>query len=787
MFRSANKKDASPMSKKKTKVVRGAAAASPTISPKREKSLLSSVNWMKRWKHKGDENVNAMATGADKVSQEMDKLIRHRSLSPPRQASAPRRNVVASSAGGGEPLTAQSYHGGVPPVTRTQPFAYPKPATNVVNSSLAMTREDGILGDSWSSTHSSASFPTPATGNSSSSINGSRHGEASAIAIPATESDRLDPSAVSAIAIVENDRLESFYHMGNKSDATINYMSQMTSNAPGSVTGSASAEEPLSPILRRAPSVSRDELRSPSRMPSQPTRMSSRRRQRSDGGLPHYSDHGISPGTAAIGPSPSTSERRLKAAMGMGRGTPDNDVVLNGVVCAVQPVAGPISAYYDQPPATQMNAQQDIMVGPKESGLSHARAPPPPPPPAPPLTPRGRSMPSWAGEPLNQHQQEDEFETDELGEADRELQDKMYQAEETIKILQQTIELQEDREQELEEKIRETTFRAHAKLSEGKKNPAVRDMKKVKLYKVEQGRINKAIQTMERQILSIESALNNIKVTQAVMRGSQTMERLLPESKLESEQKKEAKPEAKPDSTPPPAPLARKMPSASPRLASNRKRNSNASSSQPPRRGGTPCRNNSLTMDDLFTVQEESIMSLDDVLHQSVQSLAEIAAGTGGTDDEEDENEGPAVASRPKSSPFSFEDSIADLDDALNSSLANLDFMGTASSPPQRKGKGAKKDFVQEMKAILSKPLVEDHSLHKSTKWEEDELLLEELQATMLKSTSSVVVLNEQNSSNHNSCASTGVTPVEVMQILPFEDESDVDASRGTSTLQLQQ
>ena len=55
----------------------------------------------------------------------------------------------------------------------------------------------------------------------------------------------------------------------------------------------------------------------------------------------------------------------------------------------------------------------------------------------------------------------------------------------------------------------------------------MRDMKKVKLLKKEQSRITKVIQMMEQQILFIESALNNIRVAQAVTRGSKTMECLL--------------------------------------------------------------------------------------------------------------------------------------------------------------------------------------------------------------------------------------------------------------------
>ena len=711
--------------------------------PKREKGMFPWIK--KRWKNKRGDQKNEMTASPPSSPTTMSKV-------QPRQALPPRREQVIGTKPGVD--------------CGLEPSASPTSATSSMSEEHQDSIGRGLIGGSPSG------GPTTADPNCVvQSSNGGVHrvDEAtsetspSAIAVPTTAGDMSNLSATPAVAIVENDRRDAFHQLGNKSDRIINPMSQVTPSASATTPNLA---EPPSPILRRAPSVDASNMLS--NFTSQQSRMTSKRRLRNEVTLPWSSDHGPTSATAS-GIVPQPFERRIGRKAAMGMPTPDNDVVVNGVVCAVPPPAGGSSNYYDQFHSHNLNAQQRA-VGTNVAGFENAHDPFVRPPP---MNERGKSMPvlpSVWGEPSSQSHQEDQFARieQEVTGVESELQKKINEAEETIKVIQQTIELQEDREQELEDKIRELTFRAHAKLSEGKRNPAVRDMKKVKLHKKEQGRINKVIQTMERQILSIESALNNIRVAQAVTRGSKTMEGLLSESE----------------------PVA-KAPSSSKEQSSTSKSadigDGGSTSARPParaarrrsRNSGVPKRNNSLDLDDLFAVQEESIMSLDDALQESVQSLAGLVGGGGiksGEGSEEEVNDG--ATSRSKT--ISFEDSIRDLDDALNSSFANLDLAGTSSAAKKSatKKESPQKDFVQEMKSILSQALTEDHSLHKSTNWEEDELLLEELQSTVLGSTANVVVLNNGSQSNHSdsSFAAADATLVQVMQILPL------DASQAATT-----
>ena len=109
--------------------------------------------------------------------------------------------------------------------------------------------------------------------------------------------------------------------------------------------------------------------------------------------------------------------------------------------------------------------------------------------------------------------------------------EKQQKAQETLASLQKTIASQEEREAEMDHKISQCTQEAKAKLVAGKKPAAIRCMKKAKLYQMEQSKIAAAIETMEAQILTIESAMNNYKVMQAMQAGSTTMKNLQSETK----------------------------------------------------------------------------------------------------------------------------------------------------------------------------------------------------------------------------------------------------------------
>lgn len=99
-------------------------------------------------------------------------------------------------------------------------------------------------------------------------------------------------------------------------------------------------------------------------------------------------------------------------------------------------------------------------------------------------------------------------------------------AEESLSKLKVAIETQENRETELNKQITEEMAAAKTKLSAGNKRAAVRTMKMVKLQQAELDKISEVISTMETQVHSIQSALNNIQIMEAMQAGSQTMEQL---------------------------------------------------------------------------------------------------------------------------------------------------------------------------------------------------------------------------------------------------------------------
>jgi hypothetical protein len=93
---------------------------------------------------------------------------------------------------------------------------------------------------------------------------------------------------------------------------------------------------------------------------------------------------------------------------------------------------------------------------------------------------------------------------------------KITKAEQTIALIEVTIESQEERLDQLEDKIVANTKQGREKLQQGNKKAAVRAMKKIKMLQFEIEKISAAVYTMESQIITLESALNNAKVAAAM-------------------------------------------------------------------------------------------------------------------------------------------------------------------------------------------------------------------------------------------------------------------------------
>lgn len=99
-------------------------------------------------------------------------------------------------------------------------------------------------------------------------------------------------------------------------------------------------------------------------------------------------------------------------------------------------------------------------------------------------------------------------------------------AEVTMELIQDTINNQEDREAELGEKVSALITEAKEKKSTGNVKGAVRAMKKVNLIRHEQNKVTSVIETLEAQMMTIESAINNAKVVAAMAAGSAAMKNL---------------------------------------------------------------------------------------------------------------------------------------------------------------------------------------------------------------------------------------------------------------------
>lgn len=108
-----------------------------------------------------------------------------------------------------------------------------------------------------------------------------------------------------------------------------------------------------------------------------------------------------------------------------------------------------------------------------------------------------------------------------------------HKALKALELIQKTIGSQEIRETNLETKIKDTKIEAKNKLDNGNKRAALRAMKKVKLEEVELNKVSSVIETLEAQLLHIESSLNNIQVFKVMQEGSTTLQNLNTNSKVE--------------------------------------------------------------------------------------------------------------------------------------------------------------------------------------------------------------------------------------------------------------
>ena len=109
---------------------------------------------------------------------------------------------------------------------------------------------------------------------------------------------------------------------------------------------------------------------------------------------------------------------------------------------------------------------------------------------------------------------------------DLNLEEQRRKAKVALKHIQETVSLQEDREDDIQLKIKESMTTAKEKLTGGNKRAAIRYMKKVKMYQFELNKVGAAIETLEIQTMSIESSLNHMDVLVAMHEGKNAMQRI---------------------------------------------------------------------------------------------------------------------------------------------------------------------------------------------------------------------------------------------------------------------
>lgn len=106
------------------------------------------------------------------------------------------------------------------------------------------------------------------------------------------------------------------------------------------------------------------------------------------------------------------------------------------------------------------------------------------------------------------------------------VEPKEAQAERTLQLINETISSQEARLTQLDGEIGTLLHNAKIEKSAGNDRTAVRLLKKRKLKQHEQQKLEQAIETMEAQVLSIESALENSKLLRVMQQGANTMKSL---------------------------------------------------------------------------------------------------------------------------------------------------------------------------------------------------------------------------------------------------------------------
>eukprot|EP00934_Nitzschia_sp_Nitz4_P006569 Nitzschia sp. Nitz4//scaffold101_size76361//12221//13177//NITZ4_005594-RA/size76361-processed-gene-0.28-mRNA-1//-1//CDS//3329532134//6559//frame0 len=100
---------------------------------------------------------------------------------------------------------------------------------------------------------------------------------------------------------------------------------------------------------------------------------------------------------------------------------------------------------------------------------------------------------------------------------------KQQEGEKTLILLENTIESQENALTKMSRDEEDSKQLAKEKLKEGNKRSALRHMKKAKRCQMESDRINSVLESLEQMQLSIERAVENLKVMEALQQGSKQL------------------------------------------------------------------------------------------------------------------------------------------------------------------------------------------------------------------------------------------------------------------------
>ena len=103
---------------------------------------------------------------------------------------------------------------------------------------------------------------------------------------------------------------------------------------------------------------------------------------------------------------------------------------------------------------------------------------------------------------------------------------KTIQVQKTLTLMTEMIATQEEREVQVEKDIVNLLQEAKIKNASGNQRGALRLLKKRKMKQKEQDKISRAIETMEAQVFTIESALENAKVVRVMQQGANAVKTL---------------------------------------------------------------------------------------------------------------------------------------------------------------------------------------------------------------------------------------------------------------------